>query len=570
MKKGNKQDLVFLGCITVFLVLYVLIITKFGTYFYGSTVDWNTQHYILPDYFRKLFYQTKNLFPNFAPHLGSGQNIYNLSYYGLFNPVILISYMLPFISMRSYIQISSILLIYSSIILLYKWLKNKFDFKIAAISTILFTLASPILLHTHKHIMFVNYIPFTIMGLIAVEKYFKTNKKGSLILSVFLITSTSYYFSISAIVSLIIYGIYIYIKNNRKITIKDFFKDGIKFLFPIIIGILISSVLLIPTFVSLLGGRAEGNTTISLLALILPNRNISSFLYHSSTLGVTSIIIFSIIYGVINYKKEKRFLSIVLLLLIAFPIFVYILNGTLYASGKALIPFLPLYIYLFSHFLKDSFNHQHKLTKTTIIFILFCIFELIFNKNNFLFFYDIILTFIAILLLSTKNQKKLFPIIIIIICLASFLFCNKGEELMPKSSLAKANEVEELVKYIQKNDQSFYRITDIDGLLVDSNNVINTNTYKASIYSSLTNKEYREFYYNSFGNDIPNRSRGQLSNPKNLMFNIYFGNKYIISDKPNNTLGYKLLKEQKSIIFKWTSISYWILYKQINVIQWIL
>ena len=172
MKKGNKQDLIFLGCITVFLVLYVLIITKFGTYFYGSTVDWNTQHYIIPDYFRKLFYQTKNLFPNFAPHLGSGQNIYNLSYYGLFNPVILISYMFPFISMRSYIQISSILLIYSSIILIYKWLKNKFDFKIAAISTILFTLASPILLHTHKHIMFVNYIPFTIMGLIAVEKYF--------------------------------------------------------------------------------------------------------------------------------------------------------------------------------------------------------------------------------------------------------------------------------------------------------------------------------------------------------------------------------------------------------------
>lgn len=543
MKKGNKQDLIFLGCITVFLVLYILIITKFGTYFYGSTLDWNTQHYVIPDYFRKLFYQTKNLFPSFAPHLGNGQNIYNLSYYGLLNPIILISYALPFISMRTYIQISSILLIYLSIILLYKWLKNKFDFKIAAISTIIFTLSSPILFHSHRHIMFVNYIPFTIMGLIATDKYFKTNKKSSLILSVFLITSTSYYFSISAIAALIVYGIYVYINKNKKITINNFLKDGTKFLLPIIIGVLISSVLLIPTFISLLSGRAEGTTAISLAKLFFPNNDIETFLHNYQSLGITTSIIFSLIYGVINYKEEKRFLSISLLMLIVFPIFMYILNGTLYISGKALIPFLPLYIYLFAHFLKDALNHKYKLTSTTIIFILFCIFELIFNKNNFLFLYDIILTFVAILLLYNKRQKKFFPLLIIIICSVSFISYNQKEELVSKKSITETNEMQQLVKYIQETDQSFYRIADRDGGLADANNVINIDTYKTSIYSSLTNKEYRQFYYDSFGNDILNRSRGQLSTPKNLMFNIYFGNKYIISNKNNNTLGYKLLKE---------------------------
>ena len=32
-------------------------------------------------------------------NLGGGQNIYNFAYYGLYNPVILLSYALPFVKM---------------------------------------------------------------------------------------------------------------------------------------------------------------------------------------------------------------------------------------------------------------------------------------------------------------------------------------------------------------------------------------------------------------------------------------------------------------------------------------
>lgn len=45
---------------------------------FGAKVDWLSQHSVLPDYFRQQFYATGKIFPEFAPNLGGGQNIYHL------------------------------------------------------------------------------------------------------------------------------------------------------------------------------------------------------------------------------------------------------------------------------------------------------------------------------------------------------------------------------------------------------------------------------------------------------------------------------------------------------------
>ena len=89
---------------------------------FGSKVDWISQHSVLPDYFRQLFYETGNLFPNFAPDIGGGQNIYNFSYYSLFSPLILLSYALPFVKMADYIMAVSIIGLAASVYLFYAWL----------------------------------------------------------------------------------------------------------------------------------------------------------------------------------------------------------------------------------------------------------------------------------------------------------------------------------------------------------------------------------------------------------------------------------------------------------------
>ena len=107
MKKNDKlKDIIsIIIYIITFLVIYIFL-TKDNNLF-ASNTDFRIQHYLIPEYFRTLFYSTHNLLPNLALNLGSGQNIYNFSYYGLLNPIIMISYLFPKIKMIDYIIIST-------------------------------------------------------------------------------------------------------------------------------------------------------------------------------------------------------------------------------------------------------------------------------------------------------------------------------------------------------------------------------------------------------------------------------------------------------------------------------
>ena len=80
MIKINKKDKLNLIIMTVIFCLIIIFILRNGN-LYGSILDWNTQHSVIPEYFRSLFYKTLNIFPDFAHNIGSCQNIYNYSYY---------------------------------------------------------------------------------------------------------------------------------------------------------------------------------------------------------------------------------------------------------------------------------------------------------------------------------------------------------------------------------------------------------------------------------------------------------------------------------------------------------
>ena len=160
MGKKRKLNIIILLVIGILCVLGVFISGNL----FGSNMDWLNQHVVFADYFRNLFYETGTLLPQISWNLGLGQNIYNFSYYGLLNPIILISYLLPFIDMTKYIMLSSILLYLFSIYLFYKWIEPKFSSKTSFLLTFLFLSAGPIFFHFHRQIMFVNYIPFLLLA----------------------------------------------------------------------------------------------------------------------------------------------------------------------------------------------------------------------------------------------------------------------------------------------------------------------------------------------------------------------------------------------------------------------
>ncbi len=547
MKKfsKHKNDIINVLTLIIISLVIVLILVNF-TNFFGSKKDWLSQHIMFPDYLRKLFYDTGEIFPNFAFNLGGGQNIYNISYYGLFNPIILISYLLPFVSMITYIQFSMITCLIVSIVLMYYFLRRKFDSKICFVSTLLFLTAGCLIFHFHRHIMFVDYMPFLLMALIGVDRYFDKKKISLLVISIVLMILTSYYFSVVGLVTVLLYGIFRYIENKKddKITVKDFFKEGFKFIFIMLIPVLISAVLLLPTAAALLGGRTATNKDISLLSLFIPNFNISNTLYSSYSLGLSAIFIIALIYGIITKKREVKVISIIFSILLVFPIFDYVFNGGMYLNGKAFIPLLPLAILLIGYFLKNVFDNKNKLRISIIISLIIAVINLIvfIYRNEYLcllFVVDMVLL-IIFLFISLKFKKKMILYIYLgIISLIIVIPTNFSDIFVTKEfyDTLDYEETNDKVKQVLDNDNSFYRMSDQSVKLDKSNYIYDVDYYTGSIYSSLSNSYYKDFYNNLINNEFIYRSYGMLTGNNNIFYNFYMGNKYLLNSS-NGMIGY--------------------------------
>ena len=536
IKRVNKKDLINIA-ILLTIVTIVIIFCIHGGYLYGSELDWNNQHSIVPEYFRSLFYKNFDLFPDLALNIGSGVNIYNYGYYGFLSPIILISYLLPFLSMKTYIQISSILIVYSSVILFYYFLRNKFKEDASLLGSIAFATASPLLFHSHRHLMFISYMPFLILALIGVDKYFKNDNKKLLSISILLIILCSYYYSVGSIICVVIYGIYKYISLNKKITIKSFFKDGFKFLYPIIIGILISSILLVPTAYVILTGRMPNIDLVTLSDILIPKINVKFLLYNSYGIGLTSFAFISLIILMMDKKRENKYLFYILSSIIIFPIITYLLNGTMYIDSKVLIPLLPLYSYSISYMFNTIFNKKidiKKLFRYSVILLLI----VFIGKSSYsnYFYIDYIISFIIIYFLLYKNNyKKTFTVIYLILLTTYSVIANKEDKLVKSSVIKDNNEIKELVKDIDTID----RIAFLKNYSINVNNIFgNINLYQNYVYSSTSSSLYNKFVFDVFDREMQHRNRLILSPVKNIMFLMFINNRYLVGENIN-IHGYK-------------------------------
>lgn len=545
MTKSKKQNLfAYLLFLIIIVAMYVLL--TYDGHIYGSTIDWQNQHYLIPEYLRNLFYDTKDLFPNFTPNLGGGQNIYYVAYYGLFSPIILISYLFPFISMINYIILSSLILIYISTILFYHFLrKHSFSYDVALISSILFLCAGPLLYHTHRHIMFINYMPFLIIGFYGIDKYFFQKKSWLLILSVFLIIMTSFYYVVGSSIALYAYYIYLYLKN-KKFKIKEFIISCLKACLPFIIGILMSMILILPTLYVLLNSRGDSASIITLGSLLKPDFSFRYLLHDPYSIGTISISLIACLYMFITRKKENIFLSIVILLISIFPIFNYVFNGTLYVDAKALIPFLPLVIIIVAKFLKILFSNRVNIAYI-VITSLICIFI---SKSNVYAIWDLIICLVLLLVYYNFNCKKLFTLLLCIICIVPCIIVNETDDLLTKDEVyCKDNKaLKSVIPTLYDDDDNIYRTENMVQRYMDINSVYDMNQYQTTIYSSAYNKIYNKFYYNVFNNSIPYRTRATMVSVNNPLFQIFMGEKYIIT-KGEAPLNSSLITEKDNVRF---------------------
>lgn len=547
MKKLTKKDFIYMAIITTSFILFAIILTN-GVTLYGSTLDWYGQHVPIAEYFRTLFYDTKDLLPDFAANIGAGQNIYNFSYYGFLSPIILISYLFPKVSMTTYIIVSTISCCIISALMLYLFLKKKnYSSEICFISSFIFIMSGALTLHSHRHIMFITYLPFLILGLFGVDKKVDNNKGYLLTIATFLMIMTNYYFSIGGIGCLFLYGLYRYLNHVNKVTLKSFCKAFFNLLVPILLGIVCSSIIILPTLATIVNNRAKSNIHISIKDLIIPNMNTDNLLYDGYGPGLTAIAILSLI-NCFKKNKANITLGVILSLFVIFNIFNYALNGTMYIDSKTLIPFLPLYILTIAEFLKDVFDKKINIKVSIISVLIISVLIFLYKYASIRYIVDISILTIVLIAYYKFSKKIIIVLPIILFAFFNAYFYNQIDSLVLKET-AKENEtlIKDSISSITSIDNDMYRIS--NGLYNGeyTNKVFeNISYYNDTIYSSISNQLYNKFYYDTLANNIATRNRALTISTPNLLSLMLNNNKYYITmNKP--LYGYELVSTNKGL-----------------------
>lgn len=596
MKRDPRRILPPVLCGLCVLFCY-LFCWRYGVF--GSKVDWISQHSVLPDYFRQQFYATGELFPEFALNLGGGQNIYNFAYYGLLSPLILPSYLLPFVKMGDYMMAVQFLCLTASVLLLYRWLCSRgFPVVISFGASCMFLLSGPMIYHSYNQIMFVNYMPFLILGLMGVDRYFdhKSDYRiGLLTAGIFLMIMTSFYFSVGGMLALAVYGLHRYCleegegcaagKGGRRLLLL--LREAARFLLPFLLAVLMSCVLLLPAAYALLG-REGSSVRFDAAELFLPELRLEGFLYSPYGIGLSGLGITALIAGILRGCGEgggyasggwrSRVLPVCCGAALVIPAFVWLLNGGLYIRDKAMIPFLPLLCYLAADYLRRwETEGAARLFRCASPGLLTAALIYWNRDQSIVKDYGILLAADVLVMLASfgayglmlrrrrsvgkagrnagrninRNPDRGVVLLWLPACLCLFLFQNVYHPYMDRAVSREFYEevtdesIGTLMSDMLEREQGFYRMEQLGSTseqAADLNRIWDMGQYISSLYSSAGNEGYREFREEEFGVEQPFRNFLMQSVSRNPLFRRFMGVKYIVSREA--VPGYELLRQK--------------------------
>ena len=538
-----KQTIPYLilGMATLFFCWFFC--GRYGVF--GSKVDWISQHSVLPDYFRQQFYNTGQLFPEFAANIGGGQNIYNFAYYGLYSPVVWISYFLPFVKMSDYMMAAGVISLLAAVLLFYKWLLRRgITSRLSFLTALLFLLSGPMIYHSYNQIMFVNYMPFLCLAFLGVDRYFEKQKAGLYTISVFLMILTSFYFSIGGMFALVLYGIYRYAEGKEKlgenIKILGFVSDGFRFLLPMLTAVLMSAVLLVPTAMALAGGREGGHKT-ALSALLIPEIPIFRVVYTPYGIGLTTLAITVLITGLTYRKLYEKFLHIACIAILTVPLFAYLLNGGLYIRDKVTIPFLPLLCYLIATYLEKQKRREISFWAGALPFLLTIV--LVYmgrEQGKYSEYLDWVLVDALVMLVCYLifYWKKFDWVLIVVpigfLALYGVVLHKSADKMIEPAFYEEVTnkQIRTEIEELTEKENGFYRMEQSGTTSENAanlNRIWNMQQYVSSIYSSSYNPAYQKFRTETFLVAQPFRNVLMQSVTENPIYQKLMGVKYILS-----------------------------------------
>ena len=491
----KKRDKFYITILFILPILFVLCVSTYSVF--GSKLDWLSQHVSLADYFR----QTKQLLPDRFANLQGQTNAFSFSYYGLLRPDVLISYVFPNVPTSFFIIVYATLLWSSTGVLCYYWQKNKgYKDSISFFSSICCICAN-CFFQSHQQIMFVEILPFLFLSLILIDK----NKRQWISLCICMAFFHNYFYTPGMILILLLYD------YDQHKTIKDM-------IIPIVLGVGFGAVLWLPTGYLILNNHKSVVQT-NLFNLFVPNLTLKGLVYDSYGCGLTVISWMALFQG-IQFEKTRK-LSILLIFMFIFPIFSYILNGTLYARTKILVLCLPLVLMILSYWLQERKLNKGLLvlaslflcTKTTLLGLL------------------ISLVFIGYYFMDKKECLMTYALVPMIV-FTGFNY-NQCLDLKLYNSMYSKDKQ----KLIQRNDLK-QRTADLDQVGYSVNHIYDLKEVKASSYTSTSNSLYNTFVYDIIKSPIPQSNRTIITDSENYLYLSMMSIQNVLS-KDSNLYGYK-------------------------------
>lgn len=538
--KSNEKIRKWFFPISLIIILAVLTAAVIPDgYVYGSNTDWLSQHVTLAESIRTACLEQHTLLPAWIG-LGGGSNGYQFSYYGFLRPDIITGCLLPHIPM-AVIIISYMQLLYAaSVLLCFLWLRvEKLPPASAWLGAMLFMTAG-CMFHMHRQIMFVNYLPFLLLAFLCVAK----QKFKLLPLCLLLICLHSFYFAISAFTAV---GWYWYQKEGSLFLKKSLGRYAAS----VLLASGMAGALLLPTGLALLEHRSGGSTP-SLLALFGPNVSMNNLLFNEYGMGLSMICFYAILIG-LQYRRLRRD-SILFLLFGLFGIFSWILNGTLYARPKILIPFMPL---LALHCIRCITLHKRVCSCCRIRFLLWpfalmipmgILWTLAGQPQGPWSILETVLLLLLCLLSRgirrsgitalPKLRRRLASLSVLLLAAAPvgmYVATARTEDWVARSDLTAgltSGETDQI---------SFHPLYHFDSLVspLVSGNKRNGDYTRSTMYSSVTSQAYSSLYYDTLLTPIRINNRVALLTSDNPFLLQLLGVRYLETDRSHIPLGYE-------------------------------
>jgi hypothetical protein len=510
LKRFTKQDWIIFGALQIVTLSIIIAIFTWARqlgFVYASVIDSLFQFRDFAEDFRQLFYQSHQLLPQFIHNLGGGQNAFNLTYYGLGNPLIILSYFLPFVSMYAYWVIIMTLIVLATIGLIYIFLRQRFDSIISLVATICTLVSMPLVFNTHNEYVFITYLPFLMLALFGVDSYFRNSRYWQLILGVFFISLINYYFLLSCCLTIGLYTVFVYFeKFPKKFALSLFLKNLWQVSFRAIVGLALSAVILVPTGLTIWQGARQSQTSVNLAELLLPNPFAGN---DEHALGLTAAWLLFLLVLLFYKNKAWQITSLIWLIIVTFPIFDYLINGGLYIWSKCFVPMLPLLILLTAGSL-------------CVIRRFFMSSELVIYKKTALVF----LSCVLIISISSSSLKFNNPLD------ASGFIPYKNLQSLQSQTLN--NSIDQTLNSDVNNGKYRSSVEYDSSLLPPSNKIFNANYFSDSIYASILNKPYERFFRNSLQIGTINILPWYLYSNNNALSAIMLGCKYLFYNSNNS------------------------------------